>query len=213
MSEENKNINGEEGFTENNEKQTVESESSAYKYSFERMYEDYDKGEVEDPQKKRKISLSAFIISTVALVLAAVMLTWSVCMSAYQRNLASIVEEGIGIGYGDASESDFADLDVLDSIFKTFSYYGLTEDEMIDIVLKSYVAATGDRYAEYFTDEEYEEYMDSVTGSSEGIGINIIYTTEKFDGMEYLILRVTNVSKDSPAMKAGVQVSPLFPRP
>ena len=211
MSEENKKTNDEE-IIENDEKITTEKKPSEYNYSFERMYEDYDGGETEQPKqnRKRKVSLSAFIISTVALVLAAVMLTWSVCMTAYQKKLAGIIEDGLGMGFGDAADSDFSDLDALDSIFRTFSYYGLQEEEIVDIVLKSYVAATGDRYAEYFTDEEYEEYMDSVTGSSEGIGINIIYTTEKFDGLEYKILRVTNVSKDSPAMKAGVKTGDII---
>ena len=211
MSEENKMTNGGEP-ADNNDNNVTEQENkvSKYSYSFERIYEDSYDEEPQKPKKPKKISISAFLLSSVAIVLATVMLTFTVCMGLYRKTLSDIINEGFGAGAFESGDSQFADLDKLDAIFKTYSYYGLEEEDIVDIVLKSYVAATGDRYAEYFTEEEYEAYMDSMMGSTEGVGINIIYTTEVIGGVEYKVFRVTNVTKESPAMRAGMKFGDII---
>ena len=46
--------------------------------------------EEQPPKEKRKISLTAFVLSVIALVLAAVMLTYTLCTGAYKRQLAEL---------------------------------------------------------------------------------------------------------------------------
>lgn len=208
MSEENKNYN----FNNENELHEAEAadkgkDASTYS-SLEQLYAD---GEGEEnnnnkkPREPKKISLSSFILSTVALVLVAVMLTWSVCLGAYRTKLSEIAGAGL-----EPSGAELDNLEILDAVFNTYSYYGVDEEEMGEFLLKAYVAASGDKYAEYFTEEEYIAYMDSMRGNSVGVGINIIYATEKIGDVEYKVLKVINVTRESPAMKAGVRVGDLL---
>ncbi len=205
MSEENKNFNEDENIVDANEDVNNGEESVAYNFGIAKMYEGDD--EPRDVKKSRKISLGAFLISAVALILAAVMTTWSVCYGVYRSKLAEIADGGVVV-VGD--NEAVSGLELLSAIFETYSYFELDEEEMADALLKSYVAATGDRYAEYFNAEEYEAFISSAMGNSEGIGINIIYTTIAFEGIEYKVLKVTNVTRESPAMKAGLRVGDLI---
>lgn len=195
MSEENKNID--------NEKE----EFSAYNFNIERMYEQSGEISPKEEKKPKKISVGTFIISAVALILVAVMLTWYVCFGVYRTKLSEVADGGVVV-VGDSEA--VSELELLSAIFETYSYFELDEQEMTDALLKSYVAATGDRYAEYFNAEEYDAFIESAMGNSEGIGINIIYTTIKVDTMEYKVLKVTNVTRESPAMKAGMKVGDLI---
>ena len=203
MSEENKNYNldGETELPSN----TAKEESS---YSrLEHFYADdmEDNGDKnKKPKKPKTIKLSTFVLSAIALMLVTVMLTWTVCFSAYRTKLASME--------GDFGQSgiDFSNLGTLDSVFDTYSYYGINEEEMGEFLLKAYVAGSGDRYAEYFTEEEFTAYMDSMRGNSVGVGMNVIYTTENIGGADYNVVKIINVNRESPAMKAGVRVGDLL---
>ena len=203
MSEEIKNndINNENEAPAADEKK---EEGSSYS-SLERLYAD-DAGEVNNKKRKepKRITLSAFIFSAIALVLVTAMLTWSVCLGSYRAKLAEIA----GVS-SENSSTDVSDLSIFDSVFNAYSYYGVKNEDMGEFLLKAYVAASGDAYAEYFTEEEYNAYMDSVKGNSVGVGINIIYTTVEIGGAEYKVLKVINVTRESPAMNAGVKVGDL----
>ena len=69
-----------------------------------------------------------------------------------------------------------ADLVKLDEIFRAYSYEGYDEDIFGEMLLKYYIAATGDVYAEYMNAEEYEEYNSDSAGEFVGVGISIIDT-------------------------------------
>lgn len=162
--------------------------------------------EEQKAPKKRKpirLSLSAFLVSAVALILAAVMVTYTVCSGIYKKELADARLEGSqAAGYGP--------FELFYSILESESFEELDEEEMMAAALKAYVAASGDRYAEYYTAEEFEALTASTAGNSEGIGINIINTTAMVNGYEYKVIRVINVMKDSPAEAAGMQVGDLI---
>ena len=197
MSEENKNYNL------NNENETSREETV---YSgLEHFYDDCEgeKNNIDNKKEPKKISLSSFIFSAIALVLVTAMLTWSLCLGVYRTQLAEIT------GGEQQSVADTSDIAKLDAIFKAFSYNGVNEDAIKEILPKAYVAASGDRYAEYFTSEEYAAYMENAKGNSVGVGINITYTTVEIGGVEYKVLKVINVTRESPAMKAGVRVGDL----
>ena len=162
----------------------------------------------EKPQSKSKspkrISLTAFICTCVALVVAAVMLTYTVCNSAYQVKLAEVrAENGV---QGSESNSGYTTLDILQQIFETYSFEELDEDTIRNEILKAYVRATGDEYAEYYTLEEYAELQKQMAGESQGIGISIINSTVDIGGVEYKTLKIINVMKNSPAEKAGMLI-------
>ncbi len=94
----------------------------------------------------------------------------------------------------------------LDEIFKFYSYEGIDEKEMKTALLKAYIAATGDLYAEYLDAEEYEAYFSERAGEFVGVGVSVVNTVIEVNGYEYKVMQVISVFKDSPALEAGVQV-------
>ena len=94
----------------------------------------------------------------------------------------------------------------LDEIFKMYSYEGIDEEAMNDAILKAYIAATGDMYAEYMNAEEYEDYNSESNGEFVGIGVSIVNTTIEINGYNYKVLQVISVFEDSPALENGIRV-------
>lgn len=183
MSEENKNEFVSENATERDE-QTVHSEICA----------------VSRPKKsKKKISISAFLISCVALILASVMLTYTLCNSAYKKQLAET----------QVAQGRYYPFELFDVFLSAYSFENLDRDEMLASALKAYVEATGDTYAAYYTADEYRELMSSNAGDSEGIGINVVNSSVTVGGVEYKAFCVINVVKDSPAEQGDVRVGDM----
>lgn len=74
----------------------------------------------------------------------------------------------------------------------------LSNDEMIDAALKSYVEAVGDPYTEYMPKTRAEGFINGDYGNKSGIGVRIFQSTEP-DG-----IYVKYVFPSSPADKAGI---------
>ncbi len=189
------------------EENKFDRENTKNENSFEYFYNSESADAAEEKniksRKKTKISLTTFIVSLIAVMLAAVMTTWSLAQSLYRRDFIDSLGGGLG------ARGEFAELDLLKGLIENYSYFDMDEERMMEVALKSYVAATGDRYAAYYTEEEFKEYNDLAAGNSVGVGINIIYTTETINEIEYLVLRVINVTRDSPAEKAGVKIGDM----
>lgn len=160
-------------------------------------------------KKPRTISLPTFVFSLVALVLAAVMATHTFTQSYYKKKLGEVSKGNVTQG-SEKVEGTFDELELLRALFKTYSYYDIDDEELISSVLKAYVEATGDIHAEYYTKEEYEAITESSAGNSQGIGINVIYTTANCEGTDYEVFKVINVEPDSPAKENGIMVGDLI---
>ena len=76
----------------------------------------------------------------------------------------------------------------------------IDEKKMIDGALEGYVAALGDEYTEYLTEEEVTSIMEDVNGAYVGVGL---YITQNIESNEILVI---GVIEDSPANKAGILV-------
>lgn len=70
----------------------------------------------------------------------------------------------------------------------------------IDSLIREYLAASGDRWANYMNAEEYKAYADSMQGNLVGIGVQVTYDTEG-ESIEILL-----VMPDSPAEKIDIQI-------
>ena len=92
----------------------------------------------------------------------------------------------------------FEKLDLIDRLFGTYTLFELDEDALMDAVLKGYIEGTGDKYAEYFTEEEYELYTSENRGELVGIGISVIENADRG------LVEIINVFQDSPAIEAGI---------
>ncbi len=160
------------------------------------------------PQKEKKVSLFTFVLTTVALVLAAVMTTYTVCSAFYKQKLAEtqLQNTASGMLY---SEKGFP-FELFSRFIDAYTFGETDEEAMMAAALKAYVAETGDDYAYYYTSEEYEELRQENAGRSEGIGINIIHSTATVNGKSCLVIKVINVMKDSPAAEFGLRVGDLI---
>ena len=82
--------------------------------------------------------------------------------------------------------------------------YELNEEEMIEAAIKAYVGATEDKYTEYFTKEEMEDFTTYTTGDFVGIGI---YMEADIDNNKIII---TSTIKNSPAEQAGLKTGDII---
>ena len=74
----------------------------------------------------------------------------------------------------------------------------VNEKDMINGAIKGYVNGVGDKYTEYFTKEEMEEFLTETEGNYVGIGIYMAQNTK-----DNTIVILTPI-KGSPAEKAGI---------
>ena len=161
----------------------------------------------EEPPKKRKVSLTTYIVSMICVVLAAVMVTYNCCVNYLRRETADNIVQGNDSVTAAPSTTQF---DVFKSFFERFSFLEIDEDKLVASALKAYVDSTGDVYAEYYTDEEWKALTAESEGQAEGIGINIINSTVTVNGMSMKAFKVINVAKDSPAqdkLKVGDMIA------
>lgn len=167
---------------------------------------------VGDRPKKMKMIPTAVATSIVAAAVAiSVLFTFVACdifgVSIKTDGLQQGAVQNTTINIDDESIPEYIkELIKLDYLFNANSYDGFDEEQMRVELLKKYIEATGDVYAEYMTEEEYTKYTQDNQGDFVGIGVSIVNTTLIVGGVEYKVLNVTSVFKDSPAMEYGVKV-------
>ena len=93
---------------------------------------------------------------------------------------------------------NYEKLELIDSLFKAYTLFELDEEALMNAILKGYIEGTGDRYAEYFTAEEYEQFTADNKGEMVGIGVSVVQNAEKE------CIEILNVLPNSPALEAGV---------
>ena len=181
-----------------------------------------DNKEQEQFSNKKNQSLKSFsnvAICSIACLLLVIsvlltfMLTAAADRSYYQKKLdeqQAVINqmESLNKVEPTLSGSSFEKLDVLSQIFDQYSYYAgqKTEEEMITAVLKAYAEATGDLYAEYYTQEEYNQIAYENAGDYEGIGVSVIQTTCEANGFEYQVFQVISIYKGAPAENSDLRV-------
>jgi len=77
-------------------------------------------------------------------------------------------------------------------------------EDMKDAVASAMVEATGDEWSYYISAEEMAAYYEGLTNSYVGIGVTV--TVSEPDGG----LKVTDVTRDAPAYRAGIQVNDII---
>lgn len=90
-------------------------------------------------------------------------------------------------------------LSKIEGTFRDKYIYDLDEEEIRDDVIRAFIKSTNDKYAYYYTSEEWTELLTKESGTSSGIGIIVSFNADDFS------LIVCKVMKDSPADKAGIK--------
>ncbi len=133
--------------------------------------------------KSKKVTL---LVVTLIITLAA-----AIFFAAAYFNIADKVER-------------FSKLYLLDTMVREDYVGEIDEKTLNDMILKGYVAGIGDKYANYYTAEEYEEYLSAHSGSGGGIGI-IVVPYENSG-----LLKIVQVYEGSPAEKAGLRKNDII---
>lgn len=144
---------------------------------------------------------AASLIAAVALTLVFTMLITSVISTVYWSNRVGPMQPG------SSSEQvvDTETLTLIDQLIKQYAYEEPDRDVMMEAVIKAYVAATGDIYAEYYTQEEFEAMTSENQGQMQGIGVSVVNSTLDYNGMTYSTIEIIMVYPGSPAERAGVR--------
>ncbi|MBQ9807050.1 MAG: hypothetical protein IJW49_11185 [Clostridia bacterium] len=199
-------------------------------------WEPYPSDEVKKRQKPEKRCSVTLLVSLLCIVIAITMLLTYTLTSEYVRSRyidqieaqqsnvdalerdkarlnatiaqlqdsIAMLEQTIADGEG----SEYDKLEFLSLLFEYYSYYAdsINEEEILDTVLKAYAQATGDRYAEYYTQEEYESLLQDNAGSSVGIGVSVVQTDLAVSGVTYQVYQVISIYKNAPAEKSELRL-------
>ncbi|MBN2221772.1 MAG: S41 family peptidase [Vallitaleaceae bacterium] len=92
--------------------------------------------------------------------------------------------------------------DKLNAVISTLEenyYEEIDKEALYEEAIRGLVAGVGDPYTSYFTQEEYNSFMEKMSGSYEGIGVVISYGESKE------VVVVVAPFKNSPGEKAGIK--------
>lgn len=150
----------------------------------------------------KKVSLFWAVIVALIAVLVTNMITVNIMTvsSKYKVN-QGIIQNGV-------TDDGLEDLAAIQSYFEKYYYYydkdAFDSETYSQNVIESFILATGDQYAYYWDEQEYEDYVESMNGNFVGIGILATYSEDPL-GIETLL-----VFPDSPAEKAGLKAGDVI---
>lgn len=137
--------------------------------------------------------MKKIILSVITVVLA---LSMSACLFPTSPDVSDVT------GAPDAGRL----VSTVEEILKNYSYYEyeITAEQKAKGVVAAYREATGDKYAYYYTAEEFEALNADNIGETQGIGITVI------ENIERKCIEIISVLPDSPAIKAGIKAGDLI---
>ena len=179
-------------------------------------FEDSEQSDFTVPKKQGRTCSVGFLLSLLCIVTAiTVLLTYTLTsasdkryyteqLKAQQQTIDRLKENVSEYN----AEIDLDKLELLASLFERYSYYAgkVSEEELLDAVLKAYAAATGDNYAAYYTEEEYAVLNADNVGNHVGIGVSVIQTKLKVEGTEYLVFQIIAIYENGPAANSDLKL-------
>ena len=151
-------------------------------------------------KKPRTVSLTAFLITLICSVLVVSILAFS-----FGAVFFGGLDDDATLGTGEQEgESYTGKITLIDQLFEHYALYDTDGKLLLDEMLKAYVAATGDQYAAYYTEEEAAALFREMGGGAVGVGITV---TKDADTGCILVIQVY---PDSPAERAGFRSGDLI---
>ena len=140
----------------------------------------------------RKISLGWVICAIFLTIALTFLVSWQVSQNEFNKNLTT----------SKLSDDVEKKVSEVEGIIKEHYIEDISESDLIDYAGSGLVYSIGDKYATYFTAEEFEKHLIENSGKFTGIGASI---KNQDDG-----ILVTDVYENSPAKEAGVKIGDLI---
>lgn len=142
--------------------------------------------------------ITGLLFAVVLVVVFAV--AWVLKLNKYVLNYYGLSLSEVKSKQVKLNSDDFdTKMNKLASYIETFYLDDVSEEDMAEGAFKGIVAALGDPYSEYYTEEEYESLMESTSGEYNGIGMSISQKEENGE------ITIATVFDDTPAKEAGIQ--------
>ena len=174
----------------------------------------------KSPKQEWRCPVSLLLVLLLVTVVATMLLTFNVASKwirsqdlviiQEQQKVINNLRETLENSNGDLDDSqEFSKLQILAELLERYSYYSneFDTEQMLDEVLRAYTQATGDKYAAYYTEEEYAELRSDSEGAGVGIGVNVVQESLTVGEQTYLTFNIIRIFKDSPAANSNLLVS------
>ena len=155
--------------------------------------------------------VSVLLVLLCITILSTAMITFTMTSNWVRAQEAVVIgdqQHAIDHLQGALEDDSFAKLKVLADLLQGHAYYvnDFNREQMMDEILRAYVEATGDRYAAYYTEEEYKALTSDNAGSGVGIGVSVVQESLTIDGQDFQTFHITVIFKDSPAQDSELRV-------
>ena len=166
-------------------------------------------------QNENRLSVRQTLFLLCVTLVTAILVTYTLTAAAWRKAYTEKLQEQQEIinSLNGPSLAASENLEILDSLLETYSYYAETMDKqaMMEAAFKAYVAASGDRYARYYTAEEYEAIRQSNKAVLYGVGIGVINQTFQINGSEQTRagFYICEIYEGSSAKEQGLQIGDI----
>lgn len=163
---------------------------------------------------ERSVPLRVLLVAVCVAIVTSVLFTYTFTAFAKRREYTQRLAEQQAVidslrGDGSPSARNMA---LLDALLEYYAYYSeeMDREAMMTAAFKAYLEASGDRYAEYYSEEEYQALQASSNGNYGGIGVTVINDTVEINGATHKVFRVARIYEGAPALAAGIAVGDLI---
>ncbi len=140
----------------------------------------------------KKISIGMAIVLMLLAVLITFQLTFVGLNNKYRAQLNEL----------SAGLEAFEKLAAVDEIVRTLYIGDIDEEELSDMIIRGYIAGTGDKYAYYLDRTQFAEFVSDNSAEMQGIGVFVIAGSDAIE--------IINVMPESPALEAGLEPGDLI---
>ena len=144
----------------------------------------------------KKVSLSVLIFTVLVAILISFMGAYAVSSSMYRQSLVEIQQE--------YAKTDDSKLDKILELLSTSALYEIGDDADFTGLIDWFINETGDKYAHYYSAEDFAAMNAQNEGKTVGIGVMVIENSDE------KAIEITGIMPDSPALEAGIQPGDLI---
>lgn len=181
-------------------------------YDMNTDYESYINPEPANVPKRSKWPLAIATLLGILLGAAITIITILVIVSTRNRQITNDSEEVMDAIENDSLEEateylggdSSSKLEMLIYIIENYYYQDVEDQTLVDGVYAGLIDSLGDPYSEYYTAEEYEDLMTTLTGNYAGIGALLQKNAETGE------VAITKVYEDTPAEESGLKEGDLI---